>query len=95
MDEQVVKVSPIERLGPTVDQPGRLVPHHLPGPDDHSVVPALVVLDVEWPVLPHLLGNVQDGGDHVGVESVHVRGQPGPIRVSSSQFWVFIILIMH
>ena len=61
MDEQVVKVFPVERLGSAVDQPGGLVPHHLPGPDDHGVVPALVVLDVEGPVLPHVLSHVQDG----------------------------------
>ena len=87
MNEQVVKVVPIQRLGSAMNQPGGLVPHHLPGPDDHSVVPALVVLDVEGPVLPHLLGHVQDGGDHVGVKSVHVRSQPRPVGVSSLQYF--------
>ena len=76
----------MQRLGAAVDQPGGLIPHHLPGPDDHLVVPALVVLDVEGPVLPHLLGHVQDSGDHVGVKSVHVRSQPRPVCVSSLQY---------
>ena len=72
MDEQVVKEFSVKRLGSAVDQPGGLVPQHLPGLDGHGVVLALVVLDVQRPVLPHVLGHVQDGGDHVGGESVHV-----------------------
>ena len=86
MDEQVVKEVPVKRLGSAVDQPGGLVPQHLPGLDGHGVVLALIVLDVQGPVLPHVLGHVQDGGDHVGGESVHVRSQPRPVRVSSLQF---------
>ena len=86
VDEQVVEIVPVKRLGSAVDQPGGLVPHHLPGLDDHGVVPALVVLDVEGPVLPHILGHVQNGGDHVGVKSVHMRSQPRPVGVSSLQF---------
>ena len=65
-----------------MDQPGGFVPQHLPRLDSHGVVFAPVVLDVQWPVLPHVLSHVQDGRDHMGAKSVHMRSQPRPVCVS-------------
>ena len=80
--EEVVVIFPNKRPRSPVDCPGRLVPDHLARGEDDLVAPPVIVLDVERPGLVHLLADVEDGGDDVSVEPVHVRGQPGPVGVS-------------
>ena len=80
--EEVVVIFPNKRPRSPMDCPGRLVPDHLPRGEDDLVAPPVIVLDVERPGLLHLLADVEDGGDDVSVEPVHVRGQPGPVGVS-------------
>ena len=63
-----------------------LIPlHPLPRGEDDLVAPPVIVLDVERPGLLHLLADVEDGGDDVSVEPVHVRGQPGHVGVPPGQ----------
>ena len=80
--EEVVVIFPNKRPRSPMDCPGRLVPDHLARGEDDLVAPPVIVLDVERPGLLHLLADVEDGGDDVSVEPVHVRGQPGPVGVS-------------
>ena len=80
--EEVVVIFPNKRPRSSMDCTGRLVPDHLPRGEDDLVAPPVIVLDVERPGLLHLLSDVEDGGDDVSVEPVHVRGQPGPVGVS-------------
>ena len=48
-----------------INLPGRLVPHQVPGLHHDGVLLAPVVLDVERPVLLHVLAHVDDGRDDV------------------------------
>ena len=79
--EEVVVIFPNKRPRSPMDCPGRLVPDHLARGEDDLVAPPVIVLDVERPGLLHLLADVEDGGDDVSVEPVHVRGHPGPVGV--------------
>ena len=47
------------------------------------MTPPLVVLDVERPLLLHLLGDVQDGRDDVAPRLVQVGDQGGPGAMAS------------
>ena len=86
--EEVVVIFSIERLRTAMDCPGGLVPDHLPRGEDDLVVPSLIVLDVERPVLLHLLADIEDGGDDVSVEPGHMGGQPRPVGVPpSGKIW--------
>ena len=84
MHEDVVKILPSECLRPPVGQLGRLIEQHLPGPEADPVNLAPVISDDQGPasVLDPGLGHVDDDADHVGVNPVEVRGQPGPGVVS-------------
>ena len=82
--EEVVVIFPNKRPRTAVDCPGRLVPDHLPRGEDDLVAPPVIVLDVERPVLLHLLAHIEDGGDDVSVEPVHMGGQPRPVGVPPS-----------
>ena len=93
--EEVVVIFPNKRARSTMDCPGRLVPDHLPRGEDDLVAPPVIVLDVERPGLLHLLADVEDGGDDVSVEPVHVRGQPGPVGVPPVQKVRLLLEILH
>ena len=60
-----------------VHSPGLLAPGH------HALLRPLIVLDVVRPGLSDGLAQVDDGRDDVGVEPVHVGGEPGPVGVAS------------
>ena len=76
MNKHVVVVMTSERPLAAVYQPRRLIPDHLARPQDDLVILAPVVLDEERPVLLDLLIHVDDCGDDVGGQLVHV-GQEG------------------
>ena len=54
-----------------VDQPGTLVVDHLPRLEQNLSSPAPVVLNVERPVLVHILRHVQDHRDDVALLGEH------------------------
>ena len=73
-----------------------LIPlHPLPRGEDDLVAPPVIVLDVERPGLLHLLADVEDGGDDVSVEPVHVGRQPGPVGVPPVQKVRLLLEILH
>ena len=82
MYEEVVVVVPLQQLRSAVQQPGTLVPDHLPGLEDDLVTGPAVVQDEQRPLLPNGLANVQYGRDDVSLELVYVSDQPGPVSVS-------------
>ena len=95
MYEEVVVVLSSERAWPAMRQPGRLVPDHLSRGQQHLLAPPVIVLDVERPGLLHLLADVEDGGDDVSVEPVHVGRQPGPVGVPPVQKVRLLLEILH
>ena len=54
MNEDIFKGGPVELLDPAVDEPGGLVPDHLPGGEGDLVQRAVVVVDLQRPVAVHL-----------------------------------------
>ena len=51
--------------------------------------------DVQRPLLGDGLLDVEDGGDDVGVESVHVRRQPGAVGVAPARSHVTLVTAGH
>ena len=47
--------------------------------------------DVQRPLLGDGLLDVEDGGDDVGVEPVHVRRQPGAVGVAAARSIVIVV----
>ena len=82
MNKHIVIVVTSQRPLSPVYQPRRLVKDHLTRPQDDLVILAAVVLDEERPVLLDLLVHVDDGGDHVGAQLVHVGQKGGHVPVS-------------
>ena len=93
--EEVVVIFPNKRPRSPMDCPGRLVPDHLARGEDDLVAPPVIVLDEERPGLLHLLADVEDGGDDVSVEPVHVGRQPGPVGVPPVQKVRLLLEILH
>ena len=82
MNKHIVIVMTSQRPRSPVYQPRRLIQDHLPRLQDDLVILAPVVLDKERPVLLDLLVHVDNGGDHVGTQLVHVGQQRGHVPVS-------------
>ena len=68
MNEEIVKVISEQWIRPAVQQPGALVPDHLPRQEGDGVRRAGVVKDVQLPLPANRLTDVQDGRDHMGRE---------------------------
>ena len=68
MNEEIVKVISDQCIRPAVQQPGALVPDHLPRQEGDGMRRARVVKDVQLPLPANRLSNVQDGRDNMGCE---------------------------
>ena len=75
-----------------INLPGRLVPHQVPGLHHDGVLLAPVVLDVERPVLLHVLAHVDDGRDDVCAD---LDGYPGFSLVDLLHYCALIGLEPH
>ena len=73
MNKEIIKVLPLQQLRATVQEPGTLIPDHLPGLEHHPVTMTTIVHDVQVPVPPHRLTNVEDGGDHMGGKPANLK----------------------
>ena len=82
MDKHIVIVVTSQRPLSPVYQPRRLIQHHLTRPQDDLVILTAVVLDEERLVLLDLLVQVDDGGDDVGAQLIHVGQKGGHVPVS-------------
>ena len=68
MNEEIVKVISDQCIRPAVQQPGALVPDHLPRQEGDGVRRAGVVKDVQLPLPANRLSDVQDSRDNMGCE---------------------------
>ncbi len=67
---------PFQRLRPAVDARRRLVEHHLPRLQNHLVLVTVMVINLQRPVLIHILVNLEYRGHSVRIQSVNVVCEP-------------------
>ena len=53
VNEKVIKIVSLQQLRAAMQEPGTLIPHHLPGLEHHPVTLTIIVHDVQIPVSPY------------------------------------------